>query len=164
MTEDEIYQDVFITTFQKIYWIEVQMEQLALWESLIESDESAKKTIYKLMHDSEIHKNLLDGWLGKLNIKPPSSTPPGFPEKTFNFSEKQLPEIFKEIMKYELLVKGLYESIVSPENEVLLKRILPDESERTKFINVINGLVSAEKEHADICMTNIGSFRRIMGK
>lgn len=164
MTEEEIYRDVFITTLQKIYWIEVQMEQLALWESMIESDEMAKKTIYKLMHDSEIHKKLLDEWLGKLNIKAPSSKPPGFPEKTFNFNEKHLPEIFKEIMKYELLVKGLYESILGPENEVLLNGFITNESERTKFITVIRGLVSAEKEHADICLTNIGSFRRIMGK
>lgn len=164
MASDDLKREAILSTLDKIYWIESQMEQLMLWESMIQSGEKSKESLFKLVQDSETHKNRLDIWFNKLNIKPPIHPPRGFPEKTFDFTGKEVPEMFKEILKFELLVKGLYEYLASPQGEDSLRSIILDDNDRAEFKLLVLSLIAAETQHSEICKENIGSFRRIMGK
>lgn len=164
MATNDLQKEAVISTLDKIYWIESQMEQLLLWESMIQSGDTAKESLFTLVQDSETHKNQIEKWLNKLNLKLPTQPPHGFPEKTFDFSGKEVPEMFKEILKFELLVKGLYEYLISPHGEESLRSLILDDNDRAEFKILILSLIAAETHHSEICKKNIGSFRRVMGK
>ncbi|HEY9245906.1 MAG TPA: hypothetical protein VIO11_03570 [Candidatus Methanoperedens sp.] len=155
-------KESILSILGKLYWLEYQMEQLLLWETMIQSGEKAKESLFTLIHDSEIHKNQLEKWFDKLNLNKPSQPPHGFPEKTFDFAGKEVPEMFSEILKYELLAKGMYEYLMSQHEA--LKSLIIDDNDLTEFMSLLQNLATAETHHSEICRENIGSFRRIMGK
>lgn len=164
MSSKAINRDLVISILQKIYWLEAHMEELLLWETSIESGGTAKQALDTLIMDSEKHKILVEKWFDKLEIKPPVSPPTGFPEKMFDFSGMEVPEMFKHILKYEILAKGLYENLLNLEKEQSLKSLIPDEKDRAEFLILVKDLIEAESRHMEICKGNMGSFRRIMGK
>lgn len=149
---------------QKIYWVEAHAEELVLWEALIESGEEAKQALDTLIRDSGRHRILVGDWLNRLGIKLPESPPAGLSAKTFDFSGKELPEMWKEILKYEILMKGQYENLMGAECEPGIKSLIPDETAREELVSQIKELINAESMHMEICRQSMGAFRRIIGK
>lgn len=160
----DICMGLVFSMLQKIYWVEAHAEELVLWEALIESGEEAKQTLDTIIQDSEKHKILVQMWLNKFGIEPPASPPTGFPEKAFDFSGKDVAEMFKDILKYEILMKGMYERLLNAEYEGCIKSLIPDENGQEEFFSWVRELVNAEEKHVEMCRQNIGAFRRIMGK
>ena len=164
MQPEDIERELVISTLRKIYWIEARMEELLLWETLIESGGEAKQALDTLIRDSEKHRILIGDWLNRLGIKLPESPPAGLSAKAFDFSGKELPEMWKEILKYEILMKGQYENLLGAECEQGIKLLIPDEKEREEFVSHIKELINAESTHMEICRQSMGAFRRIIGK
>ena len=126
MQPEDIQRELVISSLRKIYWIEARMEELLLWETLIESGGEAKQALDTLIRDSEKHRILIGDWLNRLAIKLPESPPAGLSAKAFDFSGKELPEMWKEILKYEILMKGQYENLLGAEFEPGIKLLIPD--------------------------------------
>ena len=156
-------KEIFISTIEKMYWIEVEMENLGIWEARIELMEEEKESIDILASDSARHKIALEKWMKAANMEIPTSAPLGLPRKEFDFSGMDNPEMFKEIMKYEILAKNIYKDIIDT-SPTVLNQVFPDKKQISEFLTNIEEIIEDEERHENICRQNVGGFQTIIGK
>ena len=154
-------KEVVVSMLQKMYWIEAEMEQFGTWEARIELMGEYTNTLHILQSDSENHRILLEKWMNLMNIDIPTSTPTGLPTKGFDFNGMDGPGIFKEIMKYEILVRDTYTDIVNAESNVLAE-LLPDDNDRNGFVSDLESVIKDEIMHAKLCEKIVGGYTTIM--
>ncbi|MBP2031005.1 hypothetical protein J2755_001953 [Methanohalophilus levihalophilus] len=147
---------------QKMYWMEAEMEQLGLWEARIELMGEDAEAIELLSADSERHHVILEKWLQKANIEIPTSKPAGLPSKNFDFDGMDSPEMFRNIMKYEILARDTY--IEVRKSREAIKDLFIEESVQSEFIEDMGTLAKEEEQHRRICEERIGGFRKITGR
>ncbi|WP_340818876.1 hypothetical protein [Methanolobus sp. WCC4] len=146
---------------QRMYWIEAEMEQLGTWEARIELMDEDVSALETLSHDSDQHGDIIKKWLIKANINIPEEAPHGLPKHIFDFDGMAGPDMFRTIMKYEILAMNVYKDIKKAKPEVI-KEILPDENDADEFLNDMEQLIKDEEMHADICKKQTGGFAKVM--
>ncbi len=146
---------------QKMYWIEAEMEQLGTWEARIEMMNENIEALEVLSHDSDRHGDIIKKWLLKSNINIPEEAPQGIPEHIFDFEGLANEEMFKNIMKYEILAMNVYKDIRNTDPNII-SEMIPDENDAMEFIHDMEKLVKDEEKHANICKEQIGGFTKIM--
>jgi hypothetical protein len=156
-------KEVLASKLQKIYWIETEMEHLAVWEARIELGGEETKAIETLSNDSGRHRLTIEGWLKKANIEVPTKTPAGLPVKIMNFEGMNSSEMFRAIMKYEILLRDSYFEITKTDKDVL-QSMFPDNKELETFVSEVASLVKQEEQHRRICEKEVGGFKRIRGR
>lgn len=155
-------KEVLASRLQKMYWMEAEMEQMVLWESRIELMGEDASAIELLSADSERHHIILEKWLQKANIEIPTKVPAGLPIKIFDFEGMESQEMFKNIMKYEILARDTY--IEASKSKDAIKELFPEESVQEEFIEEMEVLAKEEEQHRRICEEKVGGFKKIMGK
>ncbi len=155
-------KEAFAGYLQKMYWIETQMEQYAIWESRIEMLGDEMEALEVLSHDSEKHGAIVEKWLKTAGISIPSSTPRGLPQKAFDFSGMDSREMFREMMKYEILAHDVYIEL-SNAKEAMLREVFPDDVLREQFIEDMKRIAKDEEKHTKICKNKVGGFKVIQG-
>lgn len=159
----DILRELVISGLNKAYWIETEMEELVQMEALIEMGEGNKKDLETLTSDSETHKLILEKWFGKLELEIPTKKPSGLPAKSFDFSGMEAPQMFSEILKYEVLLKDMYKSASGERYKNGIESLIPQEKTRDEFLSDIEGLGKTEEGHIEICKRNVGGFKEIKG-
>ncbi len=138
------------------------MEQLVLWEARIELMGEDAAAIEMLSADSERHHLILKRWLEKANVEIPTKAPAGLPIKKFDFEGMDSPEMFRTIMKYEILARDTY--IEARNANEAIKDLFSEESIQEDFIKEMGTLAKEEEQHRKICEERVGGFRKIAGK
>ncbi len=146
---------------QKMYWIEAEMEQLGTWEARIELMDENIDALEILSHDSDKHWSIIKKWLIRSNTSIPESTPPGLQKQAFDFEDMSAQEMFRTIMKYEILAKNVYEDIKGADPGVI-KQLLHSDEDISDFLNDIDQLIKDEEKHASICKRIVGGYQKIM--
>lgn len=146
---------------QRMYWIEAEMEQLGTWEARIEMMDENVAALETLSHDSDRHGDIMKKWLIKGKISIPDEAPPGLPKHIFDFDGLASQEMFKSIMKYEVLAMNVYKDMKNTNHEVL-KDLFSDEEDVTEFLADMEQLIKDEDMHANICKKQIGGFTKVM--
>ncbi|WP_245747893.1 hypothetical protein [Methanolobus profundi] len=146
---------------QRMYWIEAEMEQLGTWEARIEMMEDNVAALETLSHDSDQHGEIIKKWLIKGNINIPTEAPPGLPKHIFDFDGLASPEMFRIIMKYEILAMNVYKDMSNTDPEII-KELLPEENDASDFLSDMEQLIKDESMHAGICKKQIGGFTKVM--
>lgn len=159
----DIQRELVISGLNKAYWIETEMEELVHTEALIEMGEHDNGDLETLMSESETHRVILEQWFGKLKLEIPTKKPTGLPDKTFDFSGMEAPQMFSEILKYEVFLKDLYKSASGGRYKTGIESLIPDKKTRDKFLTDIEAIGKAEEHHMEICKRNIGGFKEIVG-
>lgn len=144
-----------------MYWIEAEMEQLGTWGARIELMEDNVAALETLSHDSDQHGDIIKKWLIKANVSIPEEAPHGLPKNIFDFDGMSSPEIFRSIMKYEILAMNVYKDISNARSEII-KDLLPHNNEADEFLNDIEQLIKDEEMHAGICKNQIGGFTKVI--
>ncbi|WP_233564813.1 hypothetical protein [Methanohalophilus sp. RSK] len=148
---------------QKMYWIETEMEQLVIWESRIELMGEDVDALERLANDSDNHGLQLKKWMEKASIPLPDKIPRGLPQKVFDFEDMDSPELFKAIMKYEILARDVYKNITETDPYVI-EELFPDESDQENFLKDMEHISKEEEGHRQICEERVGGFKTIRGK
>jgi hypothetical protein len=148
-------------TLQRMYWIEAEMEQLGTWEGRIEMMDDNVAALETLSHDSDRHGDIMKKWLIKANITIPEEAPPGLPKHIFNFDGMANQEMFRSIMKYEILAMNVYKDMKNTNSDII-KELLPNEEDVTDFLTDLEQLIKDEDVHASICKKQIGGFTKVM--
>ena len=92
-------------------------ESVAQWEAYVSTqDEDFRKLMFKLLSDSERHKNLVEQMLSKIKVSSPKQIMSLAP-RLFDFTGKEDQEVMDELFKTENLMLNTYalikESIVA---------------------------------------------------
>ncbi|MDG6243580.1 MAG: hypothetical protein QCH31_04195 [Methanolobus sp.] len=143
-----------------MYWIESEMEQLGTWEARVEMMDENIDALEILSHDSDKHWGIIKKWMIKANIDIPEIAPHGLPRHVFDFEGLSKEEMFKNIMKYEMLAMNVYKDIKNANSDVI-KELFPSEKDAFEFLTEIEQLIKEEQKHADICKKQIGGFAKI---
>jgi hypothetical protein len=151
-----------IDQIKKNYWIEADMEQLAIWETRIRLKGDEKESLDTLAYESEEHKFLLEKWIEIMNLSIPETRPRGIPEGKFDFGGFDTPQMFDVIQDYEIILRDSYTNLRDVDESVL-KKLVPDESYIDEFHSDMDELVSEEQNHINICQSHIGGFKSIYG-
>ncbi|MDK2830656.1 MAG: hypothetical protein PWQ75_408 [Methanolobus sp.] len=146
---------------QRMYWIEAEMEQLGTWEARIEMMDENVAALETLSHDSDRHGEIMKKWLIKGNIPIPEETPHGLPKHVFDFGGCSTQEMFKTIMKYEILAMNAYKDMKNTNPDVL-NQVFSTEDDVNEFLTDIEQLIKDEEMHAGICEKQVGGYTTIM--
>jgi hypothetical protein len=146
---------------QRMYWIEAEMEQLGTWEARIEMMDENVAALETLSHDSDRHGDIMKKWLVKGNIAVPDEAPHGLPKHIFDFDGVSSHEMFKTIMKYEILAMNAYKDMKNTNPEVL-NEVFPDENDVKEFLDDMEQLIKDEEMHAGICKKQVGGYTTVM--
>ncbi|WP_407357024.1 hypothetical protein [Methanolobus sp. WCC5] len=136
------------------------MEQLGTWEARVEMMEENIDALEILSHDSDKHWSIIKKWMIKANIDIPEIAPRGLPRHVFDFEGLSKEEMFKTIMKYEILAMNVYKDIKNTNSEVITE-LFPNEKDAFEFLKEIGQLIKDEEKHANICKQQIGGFAKI---
>lgn len=146
---------------QRMYWIEAEMEQLGTWEARIEMMDENVAALETLSHDSDRHGDIMKKWLVKSEISVPEEAPHGLPKHIFDFDGVSSHEMFKTIMKYEILAMNAYKDMKNTNPEVL-NEVFPDENDVKEFLADMEQLIKDEEMHAGICKKQVGGYTTVM--
>ena len=153
-------KEVLTSLLQKAYWIEVEMEQLVVWESRIELMGDDHEALAILSNDSDGHRLIVEKWLNKAKIPIPDKTPSGLPVKQFDFAGMDSREMFREIMKYEILARDTYTDIENADPAIIYE-MFDDEQDKDDFLSDMNTLINDEEKHRKICDNRVGGYKTI---
>jgi hypothetical protein len=152
---------VLVSLLQRMYWIESEMEQLGTWEARIEMMDENLEALEVLSHDSDLHGSIVEKWLRKANLEVPQTVPKGLPTHIFDFDGLSAPEMFGSIQKYEILAMNAYKDIRNAETAVV-EELLPDQKDRTEFMQDMDRLIKDEEKHTNICKKQTQGFAKVM--
>jgi hypothetical protein len=152
---------VLVSLLQRMYWIESEMEQLGTWEARIEMMDENLEALEVLSHDSDLHGSIVEKWLKKANLEVPQTVPKGLPAHIFDFDGLSAPEMFGSIQKYEILAMNAYKDIRNAEAAVV-EELLPDQKDRTEFMQDMDRLIKDEEKHTNICKKQTQGFAKVM--
>ena len=153
-------KEVLVSLMQKMYWLELQMEQMNTWEARIEMMDENLEALEILSHDSDRHGSIVEKWLTKANIQIPMDTPKGLPRHIFDFEELSSPEIFSKIIKYEILALNAYKDMKNADPDII-KALFEKEDDLEEFFEDLEQLIKDEEKHASICKKQIGGFLKV---
>ncbi|AFV24819.1 hypothetical protein Mpsy_2616 [Methanolobus psychrophilus R15] len=152
---------ILVSLLQRMFWIESEMEQLGTWKARIEMMEENLEALELLSHDSDIHGSIVEKWLKKANLEVPQTVPNGLPPHIFDFDGLSAPEMFGNIQKYEILAMNAYKDIRNTEAAVV-EELLPDQEDRTEFMQDMDRLIKDEEKHTNICKKQTQGFAKVM--
>ncbi|WP_406656729.1 hypothetical protein V7O62_12815 [Methanolobus sp. ZRKC2] len=153
-------REVLISLIQKMYWVESEMEQMNTWEARIEMMDENLEALEVLSHDSDRHGSIVEKWLKKANLEVPETTPKGLPKHIFNFDGLSAPEIFNQIVKYEILAMNAYKDMKNADPDVI-NVLFENENDRKEFLEDLEQLIKDEEKHTSICKKQIGGFMKV---
>jgi hypothetical protein len=153
-------KEVLIALMQKMYWLELQMEQMGTWEGRLEMMDDNLEALEILSHDSDRHGSIVEKWLKKASIQIPESTPKGLPNHILNFEGLSSPEMFSMIVKYEILALNAYKDMKNADPDVI-KALFEKEDDLEEFFEDLEQLIRDEEKHASICKKQIGGYMKV---
>ncbi|MEA1984278.1 MAG: hypothetical protein U9N13_01335 [Euryarchaeota archaeon] len=153
-------KEILLSLLQKTYWIEVEMEQLVVWESRIELMGEDREALAILSNDSDGHRLIVEKWLNKARIPIPDKAPPGLPVKKFDFAGMDSRKMFREIMKYEILARDSYTDIENADSSII-DEMFDDEQDQKDFLSDMRKLIADEEKHRKICDNRVGGYKTI---
>lgn len=153
-------KEVLISLMQKMYWLELEMEQMGTWEGRLEMMDENLEALEILSHDSDKHGSIVKRWLTNANIEIPEEAPKGLPRHIFDFEGLSSPEIFSRIIKYEVLAMNAYKDMKNTEPGII-EALFENENDRMEFLEDLEQLIKDEEKHANICKKQIGGYLKV---
>ncbi len=118
--------DELISLFGKAYWVETQFELSTQWAAYISvKEQKYRDVIFKLSHDSEKHKMILEEFFSNIEGLDPEKAleNAGLKQEEFDFKRKRDEEIVAELLRYEKLALDIYTKLYEYLDRDLIQEI-----------------------------------------
>jgi len=145
----------------RAYWLESEMEQIVQWEAYVRIVESEHHDIlFQLSHDSASHRLAIEKLCSNLKGFDLDKVSKNIRPETFDFKNKQIDEMFGEILRYEFLAQDLYTKLKSFVCKDFIAEIWKGD-DPVDYYKTLNMLVKAEGEHIELLQPFAGRVSRI---
>jgi hypothetical protein len=152
--------DELAAMLRKALQIEEGFESVAQWEAYVSTkDEDFRKMMFKLLSDSERHKDLVEQMLSRVKVSGPKMTGALAP-RVFDFTGQEDQEVMDQLYKTENLMLTTYTLIKESLIESNVKEFI--EPIDLEFILLtLSNLIKEEKIHATLVSSKRGKMVRI---
>ncbi len=159
MVKFKIGQDL-LDLLGKALEVEHGFESSSTWEGYKEIDnELMRDLLFTLSSESGEHARLVEDLMGCVLSGSGVSAPP-LRSKVFNFERLEDQEIMRELLRYDELALDLYTRVRDGIQGGEAERLLKEEC-RESFIEAIDGLIKAERNHIAMINRFVGNIQRI---
>ncbi|MFO8109043.1 MAG: hypothetical protein R6U17_00755 [Thermoplasmata archaeon] len=161
--------DIFIedieeleSLLQRTYWIEDEFEQMAYWEGFSTLHEQYRDVIFRLPHDSEKHKIMLNKIINSIEGIELEDIKKGVRKREEGSSRRQKmdEEVLTEMIKNDRLALDLYSKIHKHTSREFIEEIWTGENSN-EFFDIFKRLMAEEQKHIDILRPHVGKLERI---
>ncbi|MEF8832649.1 MAG: hypothetical protein V5A66_03915 [Candidatus Thermoplasmatota archaeon] len=144
----------------RAYWIETGLEETLEWDAYTMVKEDNRDLIYKLSHDSQGHKGVIERFADKIDGVSKEALKEAGGRSTFKLTQgTQDSELFQELLKREKLVIDIYSRIKENTDDPLVDKIWSGDNQ--EFFMNLQYLIDEEKKHIDMIEPKVGSIGRI---
>ncbi len=161
--------DMFIEDLEELesllsraYWIEDDFEQMAYWEGYTSLHEKYRDIIFRLSHDSEKHKIMLNKVISNIKGIDLDAIKKKIVERTGPRSGRRRmdEEVLADLIRNDRLALDLYSKIHKHTSKDLIKELWKGEDIK-EFYETFEHLMTEEKKHIDILRPHVGKLERI---